>query len=250
MSAPVVITLRDVSVPSRRDAETAVLKRVNLEVQAGEFWIVGGYQAGGKSDLIFMLGGLTKPLAGCYELYGQDMGTTFGDEFLPNRLRTGMVFDDARLLNGLAVAENVALPIRYHQNLSVEESAGWISALMKELDILEFADDPPSRLSRSWRLRAALARALALRPELLLVENALRGLDARHASWWTAFLTQLWRGHPLMGGRPMTIVASADEFRPWRASGASFAEVRAQELMVRGTSAPADEEWPVHLEDN
>jgi putative ABC transport system ATP-binding protein len=249
MNSQGVLTLREVSVPSRRDAETAVLDNVTMDVHAGEFWIIGGLQGSGKSDLMFMLDGLTKPLRGRYELFGQDMGLTFGDEFLPNRLRTGMVFDDARLLNELTVAENVALPIRYHQNLSAEESATWISALMKETEIEALAAQRPSVVTRSWRLRVALARALALRPELLLIENVLRGLDARHSIWWAKFLQQLWRGHSLMGGRPMTIVASADELRLWREGGLNFAEVRAKQFVVSGTTVPAEHEWPAHAED-
>jgi ABC-type transporter Mla maintaining outer membrane lipid asymmetry ATPase subunit MlaF len=242
MSTPLVFKLEEVAVPSRRDAEREVIQHVNWHVHAGEFWIVGGVQGAHKSDLMFMLGGLTKPLRGRYELFGQDMGAHFGDEFLPNRLRAGMVFDDARLFNALTVAENVALPVRYHQNLSVEESASWVTALMKETDIAEFAEVMPSAVPRYWRVRTGLARALALRPEVLFLENPLRGMDARHAIWWVQFVTKLCRGHALMAGKPMTIVASSDEFRPWRNSGAQFAELDADRFFERGKVAPADEE--------
>ncbi len=242
MSAEIIFQLTDVTVPSRRDAERAVVEAVNWEVHKGEFWIVGGLQGSGKSDLVFMLAGLTKPLKGRYELFGQDMGEHFGDEFLPNRLRTGMVFDDSRLFSGLTIAENVSLPVRYHQNLAVEESASWLTALLKETEIVEFADDMPSSVPRNWRVRIALARALALRPEVLFVENALRGVDTRHAAWWVAFIKKLWAGHPLMAGKPMTIVASTDEFRPWRNCGAQFAELEGRKFLTHGETAPADDE--------
>jgi ABC-type transporter Mla maintaining outer membrane lipid asymmetry ATPase subunit MlaF len=242
MNPPLVFRLDDVSVPSRRDAERAVIENVNWSVNAGEFWIVGGMQGSGKSDLMFMLAGLTKPLHGCYDLFGQDMGQHFGDEFLPNRLRIGMVFDDARLFGGLTIWENVALPVRYHQNLTAEESASWINALLKETDIAEFADATPGAIPRNWRFRTALARALALRPEVLFIENALRGLDTRHAMWWVDFVIKLWRGHPLMSGKPMTIVASSDQFWPWRNSGAKFAELHGKKFLLRGDAAPVDEE--------
>jgi ABC-type transporter Mla maintaining outer membrane lipid asymmetry ATPase subunit MlaF len=242
MSSSLVFRLEDVTVPSRRDAERAVVEGLNWNVNTGEFWIVGGLQGSGKSDLMFMLAGLTKPLHGCYELFGQDMGQHFGDEFLPNRLRIGMVFDDARLFGGLTIAENVALPVRYHQNLTVEESASWVGALMKETDIVEFAEDTPGAVPRNWRFRTALARALALRPEVLFIENALRGLDARHAMWWINFIIKLWRGHSLMAGKPMTIVASSDQFWPWRNTGAKFAELHGRKFSIRGETAPADEE--------
>src|ERR1051325_8428742 len=110
MSAEIVLDLQDVTVPSRRDAETPVITEVNWSVRAAEFWVVGGLQGAGKSDLIFMLAGLTKPLAGCYKLLGQDMGQHFGDEFLPSRLRLGMVFFDARRFNHLPAAGHQSPP--------------------------------------------------------------------------------------------------------------------------------------------
>lgn len=236
-----IFELRNVVVPSRRDVESATIEDVNWAVKPGEYWIVGGLQGSGKSDLMFMLAGLTKPLGGCYELFGQDMGQHFGDEFLPNRLRVGMVFDDARLFGGMTIAENIALPIRYHQNLTPEESSTWINALLKQTDILEFANEQPGAVARTWRRRAALARALALRPEVLLLENPLRGLDARHAAWWLAFVLNLVRGHSLMAGKRITVIASTDEFRPWAASGAQFAELRGRKFTVTGAQAPLDE---------
>jgi putative ABC transport system ATP-binding protein len=235
MNEEAFIELRDVSVPSRRNSDTAVIENVNWTVRRGEFWVFGGPQGAGKSDLVFMLGGLTKPITGCYQLFGTDMGQRFGDEFLPNRVRVGMVFDDARLLSHLTLAENVALPARYHHNLLAEEVESWVAVLMKETSVLEFAANTPSAVPRHWRLRAALARALALKPELLLLENPLRGQDARHAAWWLGFLQKLWRGHDLLGGRPMTIVASTDEFWPWRQSGAKFASFEGRRFVINET---------------
>ena len=95
-----------------------------------------------------------------------------------------------------------------------------------------------------WRRRAALARALAMRPEILFLEDPLRGLDWRHTAWWIDFLQRLWRGHDLMRGRPLTIVASTDEFRPWRQAGAQFAILREQRFEVAGDSMPEDDSLP------
>jgi ABC-type transporter Mla maintaining outer membrane lipid asymmetry ATPase subunit MlaF len=241
MNGETIIQLNDVAVPSRRDSEVTVIEHVNWLVREREFWIVGGLQGAGKSDLMFMLAGLTKPLAGSYQLFDQDMGQHFGDEFLPSRLRVGMVFDDARLLTHLTLAENVALPARYHHDLHAQEAELWIQALLKATDIVEFANNMPSVVARHWRRRAALARALALKPEVLLLENPLRGLDARHAAWWVAFVEKLWRGHDLMSGKPMTVIVSTDEFRPWRSSGAQFATLHERKFETIGTSAPEDD---------
>ena len=241
MSAEPILELRDVTVAARRDAETASIEGVNWTVRAGEFWVVGGPQGSGKSDLMFMLAGLTKPLSGAFSLYGQDMTQHFGDEFLPSRLRTGLVFEDARLFNHLTIAENVALPARYHHDLHADEAESWTGALLKAADIAEFASNTPGMLARHWRRRAALARALALRPELLLLENPLRGLDARHAAWWIEFVKKLLRGHDLLPGKAMTVVLSTDEFRPWRDAGTQFATLAAGKFGAAGNAAPEDE---------
>jgi ABC-type transporter Mla maintaining outer membrane lipid asymmetry ATPase subunit MlaF len=241
MKGEPVIELRDVSVPSRRDSEIISLEGVNWTIREDDFWIVGGLQGSGKSDLMFMLAGLTKPARGAYTLFGQDMTQHFGDEFLPSRLRVGMVFDDARLLNDLTIAENVSLPARYHNDLHAADVEGWLDALLKAADITEFASSTPSVLARQWRRRAALARALSLRPELLLLENPLRGLDARHTAWWTEFVKALWRGHDLMRGKSMTVVVSTDEFRPWRDAGAQFATLDQKKFDVIGDTAPEDD---------
>lgn len=241
MNGDLVFEMRDVTVPSRHDSELPSLHHVNWSVRKDEFWIVGGLQGSGKSDLMFMLSGLTKPIDGCFELFGQNMAQHFGDEFLPNRRRIGMVFDDARLLNHLSIAENVALPARYHHNLLAEEVEAWTTALLRATDVVAFADSTPSVVARNWRRRAALARALALKPEVLFLENPLRGLDVRHIAWWVEFVQRLWRGHDLMSGKPMTIVASTDEFRPWRNAGAQFATLHERKFETLGTAAPEDD---------
>jgi putative ABC transport system ATP-binding protein len=241
MSSEILFELRDVAVPSRRNSEIGTIDGVNWTVRAGEFWVVGGLQGAGKSDLMFMLAGLTKPLAGSFTLLGQDMGQHFGDEFLPSRLRVGMVFDDARLLSHLTVAENVSLPARYHHDLHADEADAWTLALLKAVDIVEFASNTPGMIGRHWRRRAALARALALQPEVLFLENPLRGLDARHTAWWISFIRKIWRGHDLLRGKPVTVVASTDEFRPWRKAGAQFATLHERKFEVIGDVAPEDD---------
>ncbi len=246
-----IIELNDVTVPLRRDAEAASVEGATWTVGCGEFWVVGGLHGAGMNDLVFMLAGLTKPLSGGYRLFGQDMGRQFGEELSPDRRRAAVVFDDARLFSGQTVAENVALPILYHQEGAAEEGARRTAELMQAVEVTEFAEEFPSAVTGAWRRRVALARALAAGPEVLLLENPLRGLDARHAGWWLRFLRKLWRGHPLMGGRPMTLVAAVDEFRPWRECGARFALIEGGRFKVMGDTAPKDDggEWTMEKEE-
>ena len=92
--------------------------------------------------------------------------------------------------------------------------------------IVPLADVTPANVAANWRQRAALARALILKPEVLLLDNPLAGLGARHRHWWLRFLEQFSRGHEQFGGGPMTLAATADDLRPWRNARRKFALLR------------------------
>jgi ABC-type transporter Mla maintaining outer membrane lipid asymmetry ATPase subunit MlaF len=176
------------------------------------------------------------PQQGRYRFFGEDM-PIFEDERLNERLRLGLVFDGGQLFNHLTVAENVALPLRYRHNLSRNEAAAAVSELLEGTGLAPWAERTPGALGRSWQKRAGLARALALKPEALLVDNPLAGLDPRHVGWWLGFLDQLSKGHSLMQGRPLTLVVTTADFRPWQGHARQFAILRNHGFEVLGTWA-------------
>jgi len=135
------------------------------------------------------------------------------------------------------VAENIALPLRYHHNLSRVGAAAAVSELLEGTELAPWAESTPGALRRSWQKRAGLARALALKPEVLLVDNPLTGLDPRHVNWWLGFLDQLSKGHSLMQGRPVTLVVTTDDFRPWKGHARQFAILRNRGFVVLGAWA-------------
>jgi ABC-type transporter Mla maintaining outer membrane lipid asymmetry ATPase subunit MlaF len=102
------------------------------------------------------------------------------------------------------------------------------------MELTPLADVTPANVAANWRQRAALARALVLQPEILLLDNPQAGLGARHLQWWLRFVEQLSRGHELFGGEPMTMVVTADDLRPWKNERRKFALLRDKKFIPLG----------------
>lgn len=211
---PTVIEMRGAQIAALRDPSLVVLEDVSWSVLPGEFWVVAGPQQSGKSDLLLHAAGLVTPTAGSCYLFGCDT-REFDETQIAERLRVGFVFADGKLFNQFTIAENVALPLRYHKNLTEAESGRAVELLLELLELSPLANVTPGNVAASWRRRAALARALVLKPEVLLLDDPLGGLDGRHRLWLRQFLDQLWRGLEFFGGRPMTLVVTTDDLRAW-----------------------------------
>ena len=231
---PAVIEMRGAEIGSLRDTSLTVVKDVNWSVSPGEFWVVAGQQQSGRSDLLLHAAGLMTPTQGSCRVFGCET-EAFGEAQLAERLRVGFVFAGGKLFHQLTVAENVALPLCYQKNLAPEEVAQVVAVLLEMLELTPFANSTPSSLAVSWRQRAALARALVLKPELLLLDNPLVGLGGRHRQWLLQFLDRLWRGHEWFGGRPMTLIVTTDDLRPWRNEPRKFALLADRKFSLLGS---------------
>jgi len=106
--------------------------------------------------------------------------------------------------------------LRYHRDLVRGDLENSVKTILEATGLSPWAGRLPGTLGRGWQKRAGLARALVLQPEVLLLDNPLGGLDARHLQWWLDALRQLSAGHGLAEGRPMTLVVAAEDLRPWR----------------------------------
>jgi phospholipid/cholesterol/gamma-HCH transport system ATP-binding protein len=186
--------------------------------------------------LLLTASGLLPPLAGSCRLFGRET-RDFGEGELAERLRVGLVFADGLLFNQLTLGENIALPLRYHRNLDAHEAERAVGGLLELLELTPLAHLTPGNVSRDWLKRAALARALALQPQLLLCDHPLGGLGPRHRHWWLQFLDRLAQGHEQMGGQPMTLVVTTEDVPPWKNAARRFALLRDQRFIPLGAWA-------------
>ena len=158
--------------------ETIVLDRLSLDVIRGEILGLVGGSGSGKSVLLRSIIGLLPRRAGSIEVLGVDLDKVNGDELRALERRLGILFQQGALFSSLSVRENVKFPMRQHLDLS--------PALMDEIALAKLemvgltardAEKLPSELSGGMIKRAAIARALALDPEIVFLDEPTSGLD-------------------------------------------------------------------------
>jgi ABC-type transporter Mla maintaining outer membrane lipid asymmetry ATPase subunit MlaF len=230
-NAPLVEMI-NATIPSLLDPDRIVAEDVTWSVERGQYWAIGGLHGTGKSDFISAAAGILPPIKGTYRLFGQEIAPGFLQELLSTRLRLGLVFDGGRLLGHLTIAENVALPLQYHTDMPLENLLARVRDLLDAVEMSAVAQQLPASVNRNSQQRVGLARALTLKPDVLLLDNPLTGLDPEDARWWLGMLDGLAHGHRLADDKPMTIVATADDLRPWRGHARQFGVLRRKHLRI------------------
>ncbi len=165
------------SIVTRFGAET-VHDGVSFSVRRGEVVALIGGSGTGKSVLLKEIIGLVRPTAGRIRLLGTDVWGAGAGELNELRRRFGMLFQDGALFSSLTVAENIAVPFRENTDLSMEIIAPLCGFKLALVGLPPDAGrKTPAQLSGGMRKRAALARALALDPEILFLDEPTSGLD-------------------------------------------------------------------------
>lgn len=158
-------------------SETRALDGVSIEIERGEFVAVVGTSGSGKSTLLHIIGGIERPTSGRVIIDGIDIYTLPPDRLTVFRRRSiGFVFQRYNLIPNLSVWENVALPLGLD---NIRPKPGEIEGLLDELGIADKADSIPSQLSGGQQQRAAIARALAAKPHIILADEPTGSLDSR-----------------------------------------------------------------------
>jgi phospholipid/cholesterol/gamma-HCH transport system ATP-binding protein len=156
---------------------TVILQNINLEVIPGEVFIILGGSGSGKSTLLKHMIGLYKPASGQVLIDGQDITSAQGAERLSILRKFGVTYQSGALFGSMTVCENIALPLEEFTDLPPE--AIRVIALMKLhlVGLAEYGNHMPSELSGGMQKRAGIARAMALDPQILFLDEPSAGLD-------------------------------------------------------------------------
>ncbi len=167
---------------------------LDLEVRRGEVLGVVGGSGTGKSVLLRTIVGLIRPAGGTVEVFGEDMATLKDGERRACETRWGVLFQDGALFSSLTVAQNVEVPLREHLRLP-QRLMDEIAALKISMVGLPASSGAkfPSELSGGMRKRAGLARALALDPEIVFLDEPTAGLDPIGAAAFDELINALQR---------------------------------------------------------
>jgi len=155
-----------------------VLNGLSLSVNRGETIAVLGRSGTGKSVLLRIIIGLAKPDSGEVCIHGQNIAGLSMDQLGEFRKKMGFLFQHAALYDSLTVGENVAFPLDHHRRgMAQSEKTERVRQLLSEVGLERDAGKMPSDISGGMQKRAGLARALALEPEILLLDEPTAGLD-------------------------------------------------------------------------
>jgi len=174
MAAPAQISVHDLAIGYEG---RAILEHLDFEIAAGEIFIVMGGSGSGKSTLMRNLVGLAEPLGGRIEYGERSFSAASPDERREMTRRFGVLFQSSALWSSMTLAENVSLPIEELTDLPPAQVREIAQLKLALVGLRGFEDFYPSQLSGGMQKRAGLARAMALDPAILFLDEPSAGLD-------------------------------------------------------------------------
>lgn len=193
MLAMNLIVLKHISKVFADGAKTKALNNISLSIASGEFAAIVGPSGSGKSTLMNIIGLLDAPTRGDYILGGHDVSRHNDVNLARLRLeKIGFVFQSFNLIPRLTLAQNIQLPMTY-AGLSASERRERAKQLLEQVGLSARADYLPSQVSGGEAQRAAIARALANRPSIILADEPTGNLDSKTSSLIIKLLKELHR---------------------------------------------------------
>jgi phospholipid/cholesterol/gamma-HCH transport system ATP-binding protein len=240
MNPAPLIELRSVDVATGLDPTAVALRAVDWRIGQGEFWVVAGGAASGKSALLATAAGLRRPVAGAVRIFDAEVSTATERQQIEWRRRIGFVFENGgRLFSHLTVAENIALPVRYHLDQDEPAVRRQAQESLATAGLSSYADRLPAQLSARLQQRVALLRAMAVSPSVLFLDSPLTRSARGDISWWRECLGRL--RTPSARGEPvLTVVVTDDDFRRWLDLADQFALIQDRRLRLLGTRQQLD----------
>jgi phospholipid/cholesterol/gamma-HCH transport system ATP-binding protein len=174
LDSRVMISLRDLRVSY---GEVEILHGITFDVKRGETLVILGGSGSGKSTLLRTLVGLEKASSGEIWIKGKNIAAISDSEMDEIRKKIGMSFQGGALFGSMTVGENVALPLREHTKLEDSTIGIMLRLKLEQVGLEGFEYYMPSQLSGGMKKRAAVARALAMDPEILFFDEPSAGLD-------------------------------------------------------------------------
>ena len=171
--------------------EREILHGISFEVRRGEILVVLGGSGSGKSTLLRTLVGLEKPTQGEVWIKGVNIARASPSQLDQIRKKVGVSFQGGALFGSLTVGENVALPLHEHTRLEESTIEIMVRIKLEQVGLARFDDYMPSQLSGGMKKRAAVARALAMDPEILFFDEPSAGLDPIIAAGIDALILDL-----------------------------------------------------------
>ena len=162
--------------------ETTILEEINVDIYPNEITVILGKSGCGKTTLLKNIIRLYQPTSGTIEIFGKDVTLMEETEFNIILRKIGVLFQNGALLNSITVAENISVPLEQHTDIPRPVINRIVRNKLNLVELGHAFDLVPSQLSGGMRKRAALARAIALDPQILFGDEPSAGLDPVTAS--------------------------------------------------------------------
>jgi phospholipid/cholesterol/gamma-HCH transport system ATP-binding protein len=161
----------------KRYEKREVLSGVDLTIHRGEVLCILGPSGTGKSVALRHINGLTKPDSGDVRVFGESIVALDEEDLAPIRRRLAMLFQGGALFDSMNVEQNIAFPLKEHTDKTPPEIAEAVAEKLRMVGLPGIQKKMPSELSGGMRKRVALARSIALEPEIILYDEPTTGLD-------------------------------------------------------------------------